>query len=532
MRLINNRDFCAGTDLTPLSPLIRASNPSTISPTRTAWRRKVERTYCETCKRHVIHLRSVPGLNEHDENVARCLSCQQPVESVGSTTVKALRKVKEEEDTSAGHTRDGIESFFKVEAPSKNLLVGFLNSRQWDQALIRLEEAPQEAVAAPGQRSALFWACKDLSCPKWLIEPLASAARLRDLDSSSLQQEVTPQLQTVVDLVTRQGRLDILKVLLRHSTGPNMAETLAVALELAYENVFVKVRNALKLASLTSTTASTNDLLNRVDRFTNSENDKQHDFETKWEILSLLYMASCDRDLSDMKEEFIVHDIVGVDNSGLFECPQPVLALACHLYRNQLSKYDPQGRIPLHVFLENTQYTPRGSMSACNRKAPASLRLGKLHRKRGMRSQTQRATDSCALLQVLLEAFPDAATYKTRDQDLPLHIAIRNGHSAQTIGLLIKAHPDAACVMSNSGLYPFQMAAAANRDPEVIFCLLKSHSGLIRPDQQIPRSLVVRRLPNPEKQERRVETKNTMRQTVSVGLNIISCAFFSNPTFH
>ena len=69
-------------------------------------------------------------------------------------------------------------------------------------------------------------------------------------------------------------------------------------------------------------------------------------------------------------------------------------------------------------------------------------------------------------IQRLIERCPAAAGICTGNGELPLHLAMKCGHSSDYIMKLFSIYPEAA-IISNNGLYPFQLAAISGRTQKV-----------------------------------------------------------------
>lgn len=72
------------------------------------------------------------------------------------------------------------------------------------------------------------------------------------------------------------------------------------------------------------------------------------------------------------------------------------------------------------------------------------------------------------ILKQIANLYPQAAETKTDDGTLPLHLAIRNGHTwIPGIQAIYRSYPAAGRVRdANSGLYPYQLAAAKKPQPK------------------------------------------------------------------
>lgn len=72
------------------------------------------------------------------------------------------------------------------------------------------------------------------------------------------------------------------------------------------------------------------------------------------------------------------------------------------------------------------------------------------------------------ILKQIANLYPQAAETKTDDGSLPLHLAIRNGHTwIPGIQAIYRSYPAAGSVRdASTGLYPYQLAAAKKPQPE------------------------------------------------------------------
>ena len=72
------------------------------------------------------------------------------------------------------------------------------------------------------------------------------------------------------------------------------------------------------------------------------------------------------------------------------------------------------------------------------------------------------------IMKQIANLYPQAAETKTDDGSLPLHLAIRNGHTwIPGIQAIYRSYPAAGRVRdANTGLYPYQLAAAKKPQPE------------------------------------------------------------------
>jgi ankyrin repeat protein len=131
-----------------------------------------------------------------------------------------------------------------------------------------------------------------------------------------------------------------------------------------------------------------------------------------------------------------------------------LLQVALELFPHQIASRDSEGRMPLHAFL---------STKADGR--PLSFR-------HELPSLSSFHFDLLPLLQLLMDAHPEAIAARDTRGRLPLHVAIESGWNE--FADLLEAHPDSLEVVDDSGWLPFQLAAVSpNASLETVYMLLR-----------------------------------------------------------
>lgn len=150
------------------------------------------------------------------------------------------------------------------------------------------------------------------------------------------------------------------------------------------------------------------------------------------------------------------------------QCPVPVVGLAAHLHPRQLREENEAGDLPLHIACRqrSTSYA-----TTYHRKGeePQTERRGSVSRHQNKRSRCIRKLEtqehSPTTIDVLVTAYPEAASIPARDGSMPLNMALAAGNTWRRGGVM-SLHNAAPHVLGqrdvNTGLFPFMQAACAN----------------------------------------------------------------------
>lgn len=150
------------------------------------------------------------------------------------------------------------------------------------------------------------------------------------------------------------------------------------------------------------------------------------------------------------------------------QCPVPVVGLAAHLHPRQLREENEAGDLPLHIACRqrSTSYA-----TTYHRKGeePQTERRGSVSRHQNKRSRCIRKLEtqehSPTTIDVLVTAYPEAASIPARDGSMPLNMALAAGNTWRRGGVM-SLHNAAPNVLGqrdvNAGLFPFMQAACAN----------------------------------------------------------------------
>jgi ankyrin repeat protein len=172
----------------------------------------------------------------------------------------------------------------------------------------------------------------------------------------------------------------------------------------------------------------------------------------------------------------------------------PVIVLVCATMRNPNAVFQPsriQGKLPLHYAVSSLEITNGNeTRNPCTENEAESIVLSlwnnndhTTYSSLSMDSsdQSQRSVCSHSMIQYLLELNQDAANAKSKNDQLPLHLACENGSSWKDINLLLQASPNTISQQDGpSGLFPFMLAAAnENNTVDVVLELLLFNPELV-----------------------------------------------------
>lgn len=155
-------------------------------------------------------------------------------------------------------------------------------------------------------------------------------------------------------------------------------------------------------------------------------------------------------------------EVHGVVSAG---CPAPLVGLAIHLHPNQVREYDEHGNLPLHIAARCPSSPPT---------LPSSFST----------SHHSSSAVSSSVIELLVRAYPTAATIPDRNGRYPLHVALANGktswyrdgiHSLYTAAPYVLHYRD-----SVTSLYPFMIAAIAEPSSNTS----KSTASLMNSDEE------------------------------------------------
>lgn len=154
------------------------------------------------------------------------------------------------------------------------------------------------------------------------------------------------------------------------------------------------------------------------------------------------------------------------------QCPVPVVGLAAHLHPSQLREENGAGDLPLHIACRQrsasyaTTYNRKGEEQQTERSVSVSCHQNK--RSRCIQKQ-QTQEHSPTTIDVLVTAFPEAASIPARDGSMPLNMALAAGNTWRQGGVM-SLHNAAPYVLGqrdvNTGLFPFMQAACANSEDQ------------------------------------------------------------------
>ena len=156
------------------------------------------------------------------------------------------------------------------------------------------------------------------------------------------------------------------------------------------------------------------------------------------------------------------------------QCPVPVVGLAAHLHPSQLREENEAGDLPLHIACRQrstsyaTTYHRKGEEPQTERRGSVSCHQNK--RSRCIRKlETQE--HSPTTIDVLVTAYPEAASIPARDGSMPLNMALAAGNTWRRGGVM-SLHNAAPYVLGqrdvNTGLFPFMQAACANGEDQAL----------------------------------------------------------------
>jgi ankyrin repeat protein len=168
-----------------------------------------------------------------------------------------------------------------------------------------------------------------------------------------------------------------------------------------------------------------------------------------WENIQGYLRVMREDEESKEEEWFPVHVMAG----SSIDFPSIFLDIALHYNKDDLSKLNAQGLLPLHL--------------ACARK-----------------SQSPDGSSVGTVAAKMLHSYPQAA-YKTAadTKRLPIHIAINSKMPLPLIASLLKVYPPSLNIPDPiSGLWPFLLAGAADDDDDITvsYCLLRADPSIIQ----------------------------------------------------
>jgi ankyrin repeat protein len=158
-------------------------------------------------------------------------------------------------------------------------------------------------------------------------------------------------------------------------------------------------------------------------------------------------------------------------------------ALVCQLmqaiYPDQISVADKFGMLPLHVASCWRVFDELDSEDE-NSKEDSEVDNHEFSLERWKYLPSDKEKDE-SLIRFLLEKYPQAASRKAKNGQLPLHFALESQRSWSDINALLSEAPNSISTRDPmSRLFPFMFAAAMDNDVAKIFNLLLSDPELIR----------------------------------------------------
>lgn len=84
---------------------------------------------------------------------------------------------------------------------------------------------------------------------------------------------------------------------------------------------------------------------------------------------------------------------------------------------------------------------------------------------------------SSAIIEILIEAYPEACAVRSNDGTTPLAVAVAGNAPIPVIRALIKAHPEALSVADREYRIPLHAAVAVNAPLETFELLVEIHPG-------------------------------------------------------
>lgn len=171
-----------------------------------------------------------------------------------------------------------------------------------------------------------------------------------------------------------------------------------------------------------------------------------------------------------------LHDILTVGGNRNVKCPTVAFWLALRLYSHHVDIKDEQGNLPIHLA---AKYDGLYVLPMSHMDTTAAAHLEDDHQATGL--SVVHATDS-ALAQ-LAKVHPKGALTPTRDDRLPIHLAIESGTTYNEGGIcaLVHAAPQTLEVRDvQTKLPPFLLAAASPKAPlTVVWELVRARPDLI-----------------------------------------------------
>ena len=87
---------------------------------------------------------------------------------------------------------------------------------------------------------------------------------------------------------------------------------------------------------------------------------------------------------------------------------------------------------------------------------------------------------SFEVINIMVEAYPDAFKIVDTNGDLPLHYASWNGASLDKINILVEAYPEAIKICDQNQSLPLHHGCTCNARPEVIKLLVETYPGALK----------------------------------------------------
>lgn len=202
--------------------------------------------------------------------------------------------------------------------------------------------------------------------------------------------------------------------------------------------------------------------------------------EEAWNRTVLLLKASNLGSLDESKHA-IGYKFRAVHAAAAVDCPRPIVRLSTLIHPELLSEKDEKGRTPLSIAAQTEIFkvrdlTDEGYM--LEDRIHGDDTFNDTENDDGPDSSSQPS-----VIDILLEAKPEAASIPDNQGRLPLHLAISSGKTwSQGVKAILKANPDTLTSPDpTTGLQPFlQAASSSNPDLGTILELLKKDPSMAK----------------------------------------------------
>ena len=390
-----------------------------------------------------------------------------------------------------------------------SVLLNIVNSYDWAGALARISSHPEEASSVGMQgRSPLHVAC-DLDAPAVVVQALLQAypeastmvgtSNMNPLHIACSSQHASVQVVRVlleggleiqssmrdVDGDTplanacRCGApIEVLDVLLR--ANPSVVN------ERDYEGLTPLLRLWVRYFVILG-----NDVIDAV----KGPEDLTGELGEAWRktvlLLRAAYHGSLEASTAERGEEgsrtrsgALNSVFRAVHAASAVDCPRQVVKIATILHPDQLEEEDELGRLPLFVAAAAPVFKVR-DLSDEGYSLEDRIHGDDAEYDEANDTDQDGAGNSSApsVIEILVNAFPDAVRFRDRDGRLPLHLAILHGKRRFSgVESIVDTYPDALMLQDPiTKLYPFMLAATIEKgECTTIFELLKSNPSLVQ----------------------------------------------------